>query len=207
MHLIQTPVIALTGGIGSGKSEAAKQFARLGVPVVDVDVIAHELTTAHGAAMPAIRNSFGDAVCTPEGALDRSAMRKLVFQDASQRTRLESILHPQIRATAEHRVRAATNAPYVLLAVPLLIESGSYRQLIERILVVDCPESLQVSRTMQRSQLTTETIASIMAAQCTRDQRLAAADDVIVNDRDLAYLRQQVAALHQKYLDLKSHAL
>lgn len=199
--------IGITGGIGSGKSQTATLFQELGAALVDTDVIAHELTTAHGAAMPAIRNSFGDAVCTPEGALDRSAMRKLVFQDASQRKRLESILHPQIRATAEHRVRAATNAPYVLLAVPLLIESGSYRQLIERILVVDCPESLQVSRTMQRSQLTTETIASIMAAQCTRDQRLAAADDVIVNDRDLAYLRQQVAALHQKYLDLKSHAL
>lgn len=194
-------VVGLTGGIGSGKSRVADLFVARGAALVDTDAIAHELTGAGGAAMPQLIAAFGADIADARGALDRAAMRQRVFAAPEQRRRLEAILHPLIREEAAVRCRAAT-APYVILAVPLLIESGDYRQRCHRLLVVDCPEELQIARVMARSGLAAAEVQAIMAAQATRQQRLAAADDVIANDGDLDTLAARVDALHEKYLAL-----
>jgi dephospho-CoA kinase len=198
-------IVGLTGGIGSGKSAAAERFAELGAAVVDTDAVAHELTRPGGAAIEPIRAAFGEAVITPEGALDRGAMRRLVFRDAEAKGRLEAILHPMIRAETDRRARAAlaAGAPYIVLVVPLLVESGSYSRRVNRVAVVDCDEETQVRRVVARSGLAPEEVRAIMAAQVSRDRRLAAADDVIDNEGDLAALRAQVDALHRKYLELR----
>ena len=142
-------------------------------------------------------------MATGDGALDRNAMRRLIFADPTARATLEGILHPQIRQIAAERC-AAANAPYVILAVPLLVESDSYRERCRRIVVVDCPESLQVQRVMQRNGLAEAEVTAIMAAQATRVERLRAADDVVHNDADLENLQQQVSRLHAKYLRLSA---
>ncbi len=196
-----TFVVGLTGGIGSGKSAAAELFAALGAAVVDTDAIAHELTAPGGAAIAPIRAAFGDAVIGPDGALDRAAMRRLVFADAPAKARLEAILHPMIRAEAERR-SAAAHSPYVVLVVPLLVESGGYRNRVQRVAVVDCPEEVQVARVMARSGLSVQEARAIMAAQASRAERLAAADDVIDNGGEWAALRPQVERLHRLYLEI-----
>ena len=193
--------IGLTGGIGSGKSLAAAMFAELGAGIVDTDEIAHAMTGRGGTAMPAITSAFGPEIVTPDGSLDRAAMRNLVFGDPELRKRLEDILHPLIRAEAHRRVTRSA-ASYVLLVVPLLLETGGYRDLIRRVLVVDCDESLQISRAMHRSHLAADAVQAIIAAQMPRQQRLALADDVIRNDGDMSELRAQVINLHQRYLAL-----
>jgi dephospho-CoA kinase len=195
-----TFIVGLTGGIGSGKSAAATLFEQLGAAVVDTDAIAHELTAPGGAAIAPIRAAFGDEVIDARGALDRAAMRRKVFADAQAKARLEAIIHPMIRAEADRRCAAA--APYVVLVVPLLVESGGYRSRVQRIAVVDCPEEVQVVRVMSRSGLSAEEARAIMAAQVGRDQRLAAADDIIDNGGDLSALRPQVEALHRRYLEM-----
>lgn len=192
-------VVGLTGGIGSGKTTVADLFVGAGAALVDTDAIAHELTAAGGAAMPLLREVFGDSIVGAEGALDRAAMRRLVFADPGARARLESILHPMIRTLSDERCRAAC-APYVILAVPLLVESGSYRERCSRILVVDCPEALQIERVMARSGISRAEVEAILAAQATRQQRLAIADDVVNNDGERTFLDRQVSDLHQKYL-------
>ncbi len=192
-------VVGLTGGIGSGKSRVADLFVECGAALVDTDAIAHELTAPGGGAMPELIAAFGPGIADGQGALDRSAMRQRVFAAPEERQRLEAILHPLIRQLADARCRAAA-APYVILAVPLLIESGSYRQRCNRILVVDCLEELQIARVMARNGMSADEVRAIMAAQATRQQRLAAADDIIANDSDLATLEQRVNALHEKYL-------
>jgi len=194
-----TWVVGLTGGIGSGKSAAAAMFAELGAAVVDTDLIAHELTAAGGAAMPQIVARFGDAVVTAGGALDRAAMRRLAFAQPQARARLEAILHPMIRSEAQRRCREA-RAPYVVLVVPLLVESGAYRDTLSRVAVVDVDEPTQIARVMARSGLTQAEVRAIMATQASRAQRLAAADDVIDNRGDPASLRKAVATLHSRYL-------
>lgn len=191
--------IGLTGGIGSGKSSAAAEFEALGVAVVDTDAIAHELTAPGGAAMEALRNEFGPEYVTAEGALDRQRMRELVFSDADAKRRLEQVLHPRIRSDTQARL-AAARAPYVMVVVPLLLETGAYRDQVDRILVVDCEESTQIARTMARSKLTAEQVRAIMAAQIPRPERLARADDVVSNEGDLEALHAQVHALHSRYL-------
>lgn len=196
-------VVGLTGGIGSGKSAAADCFAALGVGLVDTDAIAHELTAAGGAAMPALVAAFGAEVAAADGALDRGRMRRLAFADPSARGRLEGILHPLIRKLSAERCRLA-GSPYVILAVPLLVESGSYRERCDRIVAVDCPESLQISRVMARNGLSEAEVRAIMATQASRAERLAVADDVIANDGDLANLEMQVGELHREYLRLSS---
>lgn len=196
-------VVGLTGGIGSGKSTVAERFVAAGAALVDTDAIAHELTGAGGAAMPALQAAFGPGVAAADGALDRDAMRRLIFADPTARATLEGILHPQIRLIAAERC-AAADAPYVILAVPLLVESDSYRERCQRIVVVDCPESLQVQRVMQRNGLAEAEVTAIMAAQATRVERLRAADDVVHNDADLENLQQQVSRLHAKYLRLSA---
>lgn len=194
-------IIGLTGGIGSGKSAAARIFEELGIDVIDTDAVAHELTRPGGAAIAPIRAAFGADYITAEGALSRPRMRELVFADAEKKRQLEAILHPMIRAHTSELVRSA-RSPYVILMVPLLVESGDYRRRCQRILVVDCPEELQIARVAARSGLTAGQVRAIMANQVSREARLAAADDVIDNSRDLAQLRPQVEALHARYLQL-----
>ncbi len=196
-------VVGLTGGIGSGKSAAADCFSAHGIAVVDTDALAHALTAAGGAAMPALLAEFGPEVATPDGALDRSRIRRLVFADPDARKRLEAILHPQIRVLSGEHCRDAAS-PYVILAVPLLVESGGYRDRCNRVVVVDCPESLQISRVMARSGLSESEVRAIMAAQASRGERLVVADDVLNNDGDLHHLEAQITGLHRKYLHLAS---
>ncbi|MCA1978397.1 MAG: dephospho-CoA kinase [Thiobacillus sp.] len=198
-------VVGLTGGIGSGKSAVAERFARLGVPVIDTDVIARELTAPGGVALPAIRARFGDGVFDPAGALDRAALRRRVFQDAGERATLESILHPLIRQEVERQI-AAASAPYCLLVVPLLVETGAYRDIVRRVLVVECPEATRVVRVMARSGLSREEVEAIVAAQASDAARRAAADDVIVNTGALDVLDGAVARLHARYLALAESA-
>ena len=193
--------VGLTGGIGCGKTTVADMFAALGASVIDTDAIAHALTAPHGAAMPALLAEFGDEFATPDGALDRARMRELVFADATARARLESILHPRIRDATAAAASIATGA-YVMFVVPLLIESGTWRERVTRVLAIDCPEHVQIARVMARNGLTEPQVRAIMAAQATRAQRRAAADDIIVNDDGLDALRPQVLALHATYLQL-----
>lgn len=190
--------VGLTGGIGSGKSLVADAFARLGAAIIDTDQIAHQLTGAHGAAMPALREAFGDAFLTSDGALDRAAMRAKVFSDAKARHRLEAILHPMI-AEQTHAQAASARGDYLMFVVPLLTESGKWKDRVDRVLVVDCPESLQLARVMQRSQLTAEAVQAIMATQASRAARLAIADDVIVNDGEIKAVIEDVHTLHHRY--------
>lgn len=194
-------IVGLTGGIGSGKSITAALFAQLGVAVVDADAVARELTEANGAAIPAIKQAFGSDVAAADGSLDRAAMRRLVFADAARRGQLEAILHPMIRAACDARRDAAFMAgvPYVVMEMPLLVESGNRPDHLDRVVVVDCSEEMQIKRVMTRSGLAAAEVEAIMAAQATRQQRLQAADDVIHNDAGLDVLREQVNVLHAKY--------
>jgi len=194
-------VIGLTGGIGSGKSAAAEEFARLGATVVDTDAIAHELTCAGGAAMSGVRSLFGDAYIDASGAMDRRKMRELVFSDPRAKQRLEALLHPLIREESQRRIAAATG-PYVVHVVPLLIESPDYRQRVDRVLVIDCPEDVQLARVRARSGFAEEEVRRVIAAQATRAMRQAAADDLVDNGGSLEDLRAQVGALHRRYLEL-----
>ncbi len=191
--------VGLTGGIGSGKSAATERFAALGATIVDTDLIAHRLTAPGGAAIAAIRQAFGAGVISPDGSLDRAAMRARVFAEPAARQQLEAILHPLIRAESARQCLAAPG-PYVVMAVPLLVESGTYRQRCDRVCVVDCPEALQIERVRTRSGLDETQIRAIMAAQASREERLAAADDVIDNGGTLEALQQQVDRLHLRYL-------
>jgi dephospho-CoA kinase len=195
--------VGLTGGIGCGKSSVATIFRELGAAVVDTDEIAHELTRSGGPALPAIAAQFGAEYITADGTLDRAGIRRLVFARPEAKAHLESILHPLIRKEAHARVLAA-RAPYIVLVVPLLIETGAYKALIRRVLVVDCDPELQIERAAKRSGITADEVRAIMATQVSRDARLAAADDVLVNDSDLESLRRRALALHQKYLALAS---
>lgn len=193
-------VVGLTGGIGAGKSAVSERFARLGVPVVDTDVIARELTVSGGEALPAIREAFGNSVFSRADELDRAALRQQVFADPAARARLEAILHPLIRRAAGHRL-AALDAPYALLVVPLLLETGAYADIVQRTLLVDCPESIRVERVMARSALTRAEVEAIVAAQVHDEARRAVADDKIDNTGGLDALDAAVAALHVRYLE------
>jgi dephospho-CoA kinase len=195
------PVVGLTGGIGSGKSAAAEEFGRLGATVVDSDAIAHELTQAGGAAMPEVRRLFGEGYVDAHGAMDRTKMRALAFRDPAARKKLEQLLHPLIRAESDRRIAAASGA-YVVHVVPLLVESLDYRQRVSRVLVVDCPEDVQIARVRQRSSLPDEEIRRILRSQASRAERLAVADDVIDNSGSLDALHKRVRELHAKYLTL-----
>jgi dephospho-CoA kinase len=193
--------VGLTGGIGSGKSTVADMFAVRGAAVVDTDQIAHLLTAEGGVAIPEIRTQFGDAFLTDRGALDRAKMRAYVFSDPVAKARLESILHPLIRTETE-RAAADAKGAYLVFVVPLLVESGTWKQRVSRVLVVDCDEQTQVRRVTSRSGLPEQQIRAIMATQASRQQRLAVADDVIVNDGDVLALEPQVARLHATYTAL-----
>ena len=190
--------MGLTGGIGSGKSAAADEFGRLGASVVDTDVISHALTAKGGAAVPEVERVFGKGFVV-DGAMDRKRMRDHVFADPAAKRSLERLLHPMIREESARRI-AAASGPYVVHVVPLLIESPNYRKRLDRVLVVDCPEETQVARVHARSGLSEDEVRAIMRGQTSRAGRLAAADDVIDNSGTRDALRNQVAALHKKYL-------
>ncbi|WP_397473917.1 dephospho-CoA kinase [Pusillimonas sp.] len=197
--------IGLTGGIGSGKSKVADFFASWGASIVDTDVIAHDLTASGGAAIDPIRGEFGPAVIAPDGSLDRQAMRELVFRDSGARLRLEAIVHPMIgQVTREQALRA--KGCYLVFVVPLLVESGRWRDKVDRICVVDCDPATQIARVQSRSGLTQEAIERIMAVQAGRETRLAAADDIVLNDGNttLDELEARSRALHDAWCELAS---
>ncbi len=193
----------MTGGIGSGKSTVADMLAARGAAIIDTDRIAHELTTPGGLAIPEIHAQFGEAFLTAEGAMDRAKMRTYVFEEPSAKVRLEAILHPLIRIETERAAEQAQGT-YLVFAVPLLVESGTWKQRVSRVLVVDCSEETQVRRVMSRSGLPDAQIRAIMAAQASRRQRLEAADDVIDNDGDVMALVPQVDRIHALYTSLST---
>ena len=194
-------VVGLTGGIGSGKSEAAKLFAELGVPITDVDVISHQITGANQPLIKDIEANFGYAYITPEGALNRAAMRKLVFNDDAARTKLNAILHPAIYEEALKQLEQNKGAPYQILAIPLLFESPRYSPHINRILLIDCDEATQIARVKLRSQLPESEILQIIKTQTPRKKLLSLANDMIKNNENVAELREKVIEIHQKYLN------
>lgn len=195
------PVIALTGGIGSGKSTVADHFVDLGAALVDTDRIAHALTGPGGLAMPALRETFGAQIVAADGSLDRPAMRALAFGDPGARRQLESILHPLIRRQTDTDIAKAIDqgAPYVLVAIPLLAESRDAAARFDRILVIDCPREVQIERVMHRSRLERPQVEAILAAQASREARLALADDVIDNGGAPEDLAGPVQRLHRLY--------
>jgi dephospho-CoA kinase len=193
-------VVALTGGIGCGKSAVASHLESLNVPVIDADQLAHQLVKPGSPALLTIQNTFGGDLVDDSGALNRSALRKIVFDDPEQRKRLEEILHPRIREAMEAWITQQT-APYVVLVIPLLFETGQ-TDLADRVLVVDCEESLQIERVLQRDQLPQEQIRQIMASQVDRQTRLLGADDVIENNGSLEHLIEATERLHFDYLEM-----
>ena len=196
-------IVALTGGIGSGKSEAAKQFSQLGVPVVDTDVIAHALTAAGSPMLSEISKIFGTGILNGDGSLNRASLRALVLKDPAERIKLEKLLHPAIY---EHAIEQLTDNDnqlkphYQILVVPLLFENNRYRNAINRTLVIDCEESLQIKRAMARSKLTEDEVKAMMAAQATRAFRLKNADEVIENNGSLEELIKNVEKIHKKLI-------
>ena len=194
-------VVGLTGGIGSGKSEAAKLFAELGVPITDVDVISHQITGANQPLIKDIEANFGYAYITPQGALNRAAMRKLVFNDDAARAKLNAILHPAIYDEALKQLEQNKHAPYQILAIPLLLESPRYSPHINRILLIDCDEATQIARVKLRSQLPESEILQIIKAQTPRKKLLSLANDIIKNNESVTELREKVIKIHQKYLN------
>ncbi|OIR19293.1 dephospho-CoA kinase [mine drainage metagenome] len=191
-------LVGLTGGIGSGKSTVADLFASFGVRIVDTDLISHQLTQTGGMAIPAIRAAFGAHSIDPEGALNRSWMRALVFGDVAARQRLEAILHPLIFAQARQLADSPTDAPYTLVVVPLLFESGLYAGWLRHVITVDCPENAQIARTIRRNNLDESAVRAIMAQQLSRTERLRLADEVIDNGGSLERLKEQVVGMHRR---------
>jgi len=193
-------VVALTGGIGSGKTRVSDLFAELGAGVIDTDRLSRELTSPGSPALPEIAAEFGVGMLRPDGALDRAALRQRVFADPAARGRLEGILHPRIKALMLERL-ARLKAPYALLVIPLLVETGQ-QELADRVLVVDAPEEIRIDRVRLRSGLSEAEIQAIIDSQASRDERLARADDIIDNSGGPERLRPQVEGLHRRYLTL-----
>lgn len=194
-------ILGLTGGIGSGKTAVAHHFVSLGVHVVDADQAARWVVEPGRPALAQIVAHFGEGILLPGGGLNRPALRERIFDNPAERQWLEQLLHPLIRAEVAQHL-ALAESPYAIMVSPLLIESGQYRQ-VDRVLVVDVPESLQVARTTARDQTSEEQVRSILKVQAAREERLKHADDVLVNDRDLAWLKGEVERLHRFYLTLR----
>ena len=193
-------IVGLTGGIGSGKSEAAKLFAELGAPVVDVDVISHELTTKGQATLKKIAQVFGKDILNSDGSLNRAALRQKVFADSEARKKLEAILHPAIYNKATERLEENASAPYQILAIPLLFESDRYLKIINRSLVIDSDTKLQIARASKRDGLLEDDIQKIIDVQMPREKRNALADDIILNDGSIEELKEKVKQVHEKYI-------
>lgn len=198
-------VIGVTGGIGSGKSTVCALFAELGVPFIDTDEVAREVVLPGSDGLAAVVAEFGSGVLQPDGQLDRAALRQIVFADPTLRRKLEGLLHPRIRARVRARIDAL-DAPYCLVGIPLLADRASQGYL-DRVLVVECPEELQITRVMARDNLKREEVVTIMATQPSRTQRLSLADEIIENVGDLPAIRGEVGRLHRHYLEIaRSHA-
>jgi dephospho-CoA kinase len=193
-----TYVVGLTGGIGSGKTAVADAFAALGVEIIDTDALAHALSAVGQPGFAAIRDAFGEGILRPDGAIDRGALRRLVFADAAARSRLEDALHPLIGAEVARRVEQWSGA-YGVIVVPLLLERKGVRSLVDRVLVVDCPEEEQVRRVVARNALAPAEVRAIMATQLDRRQRLAAADDILDNAGTPDAIAPQVLVLDDRY--------
>ncbi|BAN36275.1 dephospho-CoA kinase [Sulfuricella denitrificans skB26] len=194
-------VIGLTGGIGSGKSSAARIFAALGAAVIDTDEIAHRLTAKGTPTLTAIIEEFGTSYQLPDGNLDRASLRKRVFSDQAAKAKLEALLHPLIKQQVIAEMKGA-QGPYLVLVIPLFFETGAYFDLVNRRLVVDCDENQQIARTMSRSKLSAEEVRSIMAHQTPRAERIKQADDILSNMGNHADLEKHAQELHQHYLTL-----
>lgn len=199
-------LVGLTGGIGSGKSTVATLFATHGVRIIDTDLISHRLTQAGGDAVPALHDAFGAGYIDTRGALDRNRMRELVFGNPAEKKRLEAILHPLILAQVKQQASLPSDAPYTLVVVPLLFESGRYADWLHRIVAVDCTEAQQVSRAMQRGGLSEPAVRAIMAQQLSRSERLGLADEIICNDGSLEDLKRRVFDMHQRLLALAAES-
>ncbi|MCP3669761.1 MAG: dephospho-CoA kinase [Gammaproteobacteria bacterium] len=194
--------IGLTGGIGSGKSTVSDIFQSLGVPVIDSDLIAHEVVQPGEPGLKGIIQHFGTGILQPDGSLNRQQLRNLVFNDETARKQLEQMLHPLIRQQSQQQL-AALNTPYAILAIPLLVETG-LTDSVDRVLVVDCPEPLQIERICSRDSINHDQATAILAAQCSRKQRLKAADDIINNNQPIADLTKRVKSLHEQYLSIST---
>jgi len=193
--------VGLTGGIGCGKTTVANLFAQLDVNIIDTDVISQQLTQAGGLAIAPISLAFGADYLNADGSINRAKMRQRIFADEQAKTALENIIHPLIRQQAEADLKRA-QSPYVLMVVPLLFASPAFQKLVQRSLVVDCAEDLQVARVMQRSQLAESEVRNIMMQQTSRADRIRHTDDLLQNDAGVAELKPRVLALHQQYLAL-----
>ncbi len=193
-------IVALTGGIGSGKSTVADEFAKLGIPIVDTDVIARQLVTVGSPAYQEIVAAFGPSILTDDKQLNRRKLREVIFNHPEQRLRLEQILHPRIRQAVEAQI-TQLDSEYCIVVIPLLTEKGSY-PFVDRILLVNAEPEQQIQRSMARDKQSREQIERIMASQSNREQRLAMADDIIDNSTGLVALEQQVRKLHHKYRTL-----
>jgi dephospho-CoA kinase len=193
--------IGLTGGIASGKSTVTQRFAELGVPVIDADVASRNVVEPGKPGLAQVVQRFGGGILDADGRLDRRALRNLIFQDSSLRQALDAILHPLIRADMEREAAQAT-APYVVMAIPLLVEGGSAGKRVDRVLVVDADETLQIQRLQARDGSSEEQARAILSSQATRAARLSHADDVLLNAGSVAELRQAVGRLHEQYLQL-----
>ncbi len=193
-------IIGLTGGIGSGKSEAARLFAELGVPIVDVDIISHELTTSGQTTLNKIADTFGETILNNDGSLNRTSLRQKVFADSEARKKLEVILHPAIYNKALERLEENASAPYQILAIPLLFESDRYLNIINRSLVIDSDTKLQIVRASKRDGLLEADIQKIIDVQMPREKRNALADDIILNDGSIEELKEKVKQAHEKYI-------
>jgi dephospho-CoA kinase len=206
---MRLPLIGLTGGIGSGKTTVSDLLAQLGAGVIDTDLIAHQITSPGGCAIAPIQTYFGSDFIDSIGALDRSKMRSLVFQNHEAKKALEAITHPLIKQETIKLAKqlAEDGFPYLVFVVPLLVESGNWKGQIDHLIVVDCPEEHQIERVMQRSNLSRSEVMRIMKAQATRQERLAVADTVIENQGKLAELKEAVEQLHQKILGIKKDKL
>lgn len=196
-------VVALTGGIGSGKSEAAKQFAALGVPIVDVDAISHALTATGNPFLQQIKDVFGSEIFNTDRSLNRAKLRALVLTEPEQRMKLEQLIHPAIHNAALNQLeenQKKLQPAYQLLVIPLLFENNRYQTVVNKALVIDCDEQLQIERAMTRSQLTENEVRAMMAAQVSRERRLQLADEIIENNSTLEHLNKQVNKLHKKLI-------
>ena len=198
-------LVGLTGGIGSGKTAVSDELAKLGAGIVDTDLIAHQITAPGGSAIPFIQEQFGVEFIDSNGALDRGKMRSLVFADPGARKSLEAITHPLIRVETIRQAKQLLqqSAPYLVFVVPLLIESGNWKPLLDCLVVVDCPEETQIERVMHRSKLPRNEVERILKVQASRQERLAYADIVIENQGDLNHLEAEVLKLHQKILQIQ----
>ena len=194
-------IIGMTGGIGSGKTEATKLFTELGVPIVDVDIISHELTARGQATLKEIAQAFGQDILNDDGDLNRTALRKKVFANSEARKSLEDILHPAIFNKALEALKKNASAPYQILAIPLLFESDRYLEIISRSLVIDSPPEMQIARASRRDGLLEADIQKIIGVQMSRTKRNSLADDLILNDGSIEELRQKIKQLHEKYIN------